>query len=162
MAKLDVISWVVLIIPAERKFVEMRFANKVPVLMMGAAIMLLGSRIQMVPVLGRADAGIELSGKNAAMLDATIFPSGILDNSLPSPTNFVARRIPILCKDDRGIVLAPNNVVDKNPYKAEVGTEIPAKIVPVEVNAFRGIDPGANTDVGSVLNKAAVGTETSP
>jgi len=64
--------------------------------MMGAAMILLGSRIQKLPVLGKAAAGIELSGKKAAILEATIFPKGMFDNSLPSPTNFVARSIPML------------------------------------------------------------------
>ena len=102
-------------IPADKKFVEIRLANRVPVLIIGAATMLLGSRIQIEPVLGSADAGIELSGKNAAILDATIFPNGILDNSLPSPTNFVARRTPTLNNEDNGIVLAPKSAVGRNP-----------------------------------------------
>jgi hypothetical protein len=47
---------------------------------MGAAIMLLGSRIQKLPVLGKELAGIELLGKKFARLLATIFPRGIFDN----------------------------------------------------------------------------------
>ena len=102
-------------VPTDKKFVEILSAKRVPVLSIGAATMLLRSLIQKDPVLGRAEAGIELSGKKAAMLEATIFPRGILDNSLPSPTNFVARRTPTLNKEERGIVLAPKREVGRNP-----------------------------------------------
>ena len=57
----------------------------VPVLTNGAAIKPLISRIQKLPVLGKAYAGIEFGLKNPAVISAFIAPSGIFDNSDPSP-----------------------------------------------------------------------------
>ena len=79
-AMLEVINCVTFTIPADKRFVEILSAFNVPVLNSGAAIILLGSRIQILPVLGRAAAGIELSGKKAAMFEAIIFPRGILES----------------------------------------------------------------------------------
>jgi hypothetical protein len=125
--------------------------------------MLLGSRIQKLPVLGKELAGIELSGKKDARLLATIFPRGIFDNREPSPLKKVACSSPVLCKATNGIVLGANSEDSKTPNKEDVGTDIPVSTVPsVERSAFKGIEPGAKTYDGSVLKSAAVGTDTKP
>ena len=59
-------------------------------------------------------------------------------------------------------MLGPKRDGCKIPNKEEVGTDIPVRAVPPERRAFIGIESGAKTYEGSVLNRAAVGTDTKP
>ena len=87
---------------------------------------------------------------------------GILEMPAPLPTIDDANRIPELWRLTKGMVEGANKLDSNVPYKADVGTLMPAMVPPDEARALGGILPGAKTYAGNVLNKAEVGTLTSP